>query len=163
MKIKMIAAVSSNGIIGKNGNLPWIGKYKEDMVFFKKMTVGKTIICGRKTFESFGSKPLPKRNNIVITGSKAGQIINGVYFHGTLEGAIKHGKEAPQDIWLIGGESIYRDGMKYADEIYVTLIPEIISGENLTLFPLIDETIFKVFETIAIENSELKVVKYVRA
>src|SRR5882757_7014150 len=69
--ISIITAVSLNGIIGdaNSNNIPWMGRYPEDMKFFRQQTAGATIICGRHTFESFGAKPLPKRRNIVVTHS----------------------------------------------------------------------------------------------
>lgn len=64
---KIIAAVSSNGVIGVNNDLPW--KIPEDMKHFKRTTTGHIVIMGRKTFESFGAKPLPNRMNVIISGS----------------------------------------------------------------------------------------------
>lgn len=181
MTIKMIAAVSKNGVIGRRStnSIPW--NYPEDFKFFKDMTsnnkmsnaTSSTIIMGRKTFESIGSKPLPKRRNIVITRSK----IEGIECLPTVEAAICDDmynsppenwegdlftKQSPS-IWLIGGESIYREGLKYADEIFLTLIPEEVDGD--VYFPWIDPLTFRAHNFIPLdaERKQLAVVThYVR-
>lgn len=169
MKIRSIAAVSLNGVIGTGGDLPWKGKYKEDMAFFRKMTAGGTVICGRNTYESFGAKPLPKRRNIVVSGNDK-YTETGAEVFSSLHKAITNtypligiGKEveAP-DVWLIGGFNIYNEGMEYVDEIYLTLIPEIIKGDNLTYFPWINPKEFKIDANFNLENSDLEVIKYAR-
>jgi len=160
MIIKMIAGVSSNGVIGQDGKIPW--SYPEDLKFFRQMTTGGEVIFGRKTFESIG-KPLPKRNNIVITRQDR---IDGVTCFPSLKSWHNSRALILEDVmttkWLCGGAGIYRDGMEYASEIYLTLIPEIITGEDLVFFPWIDPTIFQLAETTTIEGSELKVLKYTR-
>lgn len=205
MSIKIIAAVSLNGVIGKvekipdpididvkyemrkahlklvlgkefNENdfpellkgpepqfidqctLPWpMDKYPEDMKWFRSQTANSTVIMGRRTWESIASKPLPKRRNIVITKFK----IDGIETYTSLNESIEYCK-GDKNIWLIGGGNIYREGMKYATEIYLTLIPEIVNGNDLVYFPWIDPSKFKIEEFISIENSELKVARYVR-
>ncbi len=134
--IKMIAAVSKNMVIGKNNTIPW--DYPEDLKHFKKMTLNSVIIMGRNTFESIGSKPLPKRKNIVIT--RGYPINDNVISFATIEGALSEAKSSNfEDIWLIGGRSIYENGMKYADEIHLTRIPETIDGDDVVKFPEIDK------------------------
>jgi dihydrofolate reductase len=174
--IRMIAAVSRNGVIGRDNKLPF--DYPEDLKFFRKMTAGSTVIMGRKTFDSIG-RPLPKRRNIVITRND--KPIEGVELATSLRDAIDIADEPiplaglvddktglpilPIDnnnIWLIGGASVYSEGLIHAREIYLTLIPEIIEGENLVRFPWISPLEFKVSDFISLENSELKVAKYVR-
>lgn len=139
--IKMIVAVSENMVIGKGNTIPW--SYPEDLKHFKKMTLNSTIIMGRNTFESLGSKPLPKRRNVVIT---RGYLLNAITFT-NLGIAIEEAKtpkfnvltntqeEVSSDIWLIGGKSIYEEGMRYADEIHITRIPEYIEGVDVVKFP----------------------------
>ncbi len=163
--IKMIAAVSNNSVIGQNNDLPWSGKYKSDMQFFRKMTAGGTVIMGKNTFVSLGSKPLPKRRNIIITRSK----IDNIETYNNLKDAIinvniQEGAEmspSEPDTWLIGGAGIYREGLEFASEIFLTLIPEIVNGDNLTIFPWIDPSKFQVSEFIDLEDG-LKVAKYIR-
>lgn len=173
--IRLISAVSKNGVIGKDNSIPW--DYPEDMKFFRKMTAGATVIMGRKTYNSIG-RPLPKRRNVVVTSSN--EKIDGVELAHSFENAVDmvstpmaavcqmtaDGKQIlPEDkdnIWLIGGSSIYRSGMMVADEIYLTLIPEIVNGDNLIYFPWIPPSFKIEGDLISIENSELKVVVYSR-
>jgi dihydrofolate reductase len=167
MTIRIIAAISQNNVIGKNGTIPW--HYKEDMEHFKHMTAGSIIIMGRKTWESLPKKPLSGRENIVISSSKerlgnwtfsslssaleaiaykkdfayqmVEEAINTDYYDSY---SIKEASSfVSMDINLIGGYRIYEEGMKYADEICLTLIPEYIDEDgDIVKFPLIDGTIF---------------------
>ncbi len=183
--IKMIAAVSQNGVIGQDNKLPF--ECPEDMKFFRKMTAGATVIMGRKTFESIG-RPLPKRRNIVVTrGQTPITLPNGTIFiestidlATSVEGAITMAQGKPEehsameseggpvlkpvvtDTWLIGGSSVYREGLAIADEIYLTLVPQMVTGESLVYFPWIDPSKFIVADYIDLENSEIKVAHYVR-
>jgi dihydrofolate reductase len=171
--IRMIAAVSKNGVIGQENKIPW--ECPEDMKFFRKMTANSTVIMGRKTYESIG-RPLPKRRNVVITRSTAA--IEGVELASSFRDAIdmtstpipavavmdKDGNYVPPEdldnIWLIGGHSIYLEGLSLAHEIYLTAIPETITGDNLTFFPWIDPSKFQVAELIRLGDTNLKVAKY---
>ena len=162
----MIAAVSANGVIGKDNTIPW--NYKEDMQFFRKTTSNKefppTVIMGKNTFISMGSRKLPGRRNIVITKSDLGGVVET---YAELWEAIELGLgNTTADIWLIGGTTIYKEGMKYAEEIYITEIPETIEGENLAYFPEIDKSKFTVKEYIPLFDAEgkqtLQVAKYVK-
>lgn len=172
--IKIIAAVSQDGIIGKDNKIPW--SYPEDMKWFRKQTAGATVIMGRLTYESMGSKPLPKRRNIVVTRSK----IEGVECYESLVEAIDLATppiplmgstvELPEqktpDVWLIGGEQIYREGLKYANEIYLTLIPETVGTlHGVAQFPWISPAQFKVNDYITLEGERevpIKVAHYIR-
>lgn len=165
MIVGMIAAVSRNGVIGKNNSIPW--NYPEDTRFFKVMTsttkIPSVVIMGRKTFESVGSIPLPKRRNIVITSKP----IDEVETYESVDQAMdKIGREEV-DVWFIGGAGIYREGMKYAKVIYLTMIPESVEGNDVSCFPWIDPTQFTVQEYITLHNADgkdtLKVAKYVKA
>lgn len=163
--IGLIAAVSANGVIGKNNSIPW--NYPEDMKFFRKTTSNKdfppTVIMGRNTFLSMGSRKLPNRRNIVITSK---EIDNGVETYAELWEAIELGcAGTTADIWIIGGANIYKEGMNYAQDIYITEIPDVIEGDNLVYFPKIDQTKFKIKEYLPLFNAEgketLKVAHYV--
>lgn len=146
--IRMIAAVSSNGVIGVDGTLPFY--YPEDLKHFKQCTLNCTVIMGRKTYQSIG-KPLPNRRNIVLTS----QFIDNVETAKSLEEALNRCSQ--DNVWIIGGESVYREGMKYADEIYLTQIPDIIEGTNLVMFPVIDPNKFKLKEEKKIVNLDLHI------
>lgn len=145
--IKIISGVSQNGIIGKDGGIPW--NYKDDMKHFKKMTTGHFVIMGRKTFESMGNKQLPKRNNIIVSSKcilSSDSNFEYVQINvGTLSDALYAASSDVEnkDIWLIGGTSIYEEGMKYAEEIHLTLIPDVVEGEGLARFPWINPQLFE--------------------
>jgi len=142
--INMIAAVSNNAIIGLEGILPWQGKYTEDMKFFREKTKGATVIMGRATYQSIG-KALPKRRNIVISSisKQEGLLANeaDIEVFNSLPAALE---TCSEDVWLIGGESIYTEGMKHADNIYLTLIPEFvdIQYKKHAKFPFVNPKLF---------------------
>jgi len=145
--IGIIAACTQNGVIGVDGQLAFC--YPEDMQHFKRMTTDSAVIMGRKTFESIG-KPLPKRENIVITSKITS--IPGIKCFANVEQAINYQKliirDSVKNIWFIGGASIYEEGMKYADEIHLTISSEDYeNAKHAVKFPWINPTIFKVKET----------------
>lgn len=138
-KISLIAAMAKNRTIGVNGGLPW--HLKKDMKYFKAQTLGKPMIMGRKTFQSFGERPLPKRPHIVITRD-----INykpeGVTICHSLNDALKTANSMTNDeIMVIGGGEIYKAALSYCDRIYLTEVDIDIEGD--TLFPTFDKTTFK--------------------
>jgi dihydrofolate reductase len=157
--IKIISAISKNGIIGDgNGNLPF--DYPEDMKHFRKSTLNSVIIMGRKTFEGIG-KPLPKRRNIVISRIAKGLGLlpkEGIEIASSLEGAIDMTKDASTDVWLIGGAFVYEEGMKYADELHLTLTPDNIVFRNPIKFPWINPQLFNLesITPLVPENKECK-------
>ncbi|OON94394.1 MAG: diacylglycerol kinase [Candidatus Epulonipiscioides saccharophilum] len=123
--ISMIAAVANNGVIGMDNNLPW--RIKEDLAFFKRMTKNKTVIMGRKTFESIG-KPLAGRKNVVLTSTaniKDTEVVNN--FTQTLEIA------KLDNAFIIGGAKIYELFLPYTDVLYITEVNLNVAGD--TLFP----------------------------
>lgn len=122
--MNIIVAADKNWGIGYKGNL--LTHIKEDMKFFKEMTVGKAVIMGRETFLSLpGQKPLPDRENFVLTTNPDFKA-DGVNVCFSMEEAIEKAKEKfkDEDIFFIGGESVYRDSEKYTDTAYITKIDE---------------------------------------
>ena len=118
MKISMICAADLNGGIGLNNELLY--KFKEDLTRFKKLTSGHHILMGRKTFESIG-RPLPNRVNIILSRSK--NVYPGCLVTDDINNAITIAEIAgEQELFILGGESIYRECIKYADKIYLTRI-----------------------------------------
>ncbi|HEY8396146.1 MAG TPA: dihydrofolate reductase [Bacilli bacterium] len=109
MKIKGIVACDKNGLIGNNGALPW--RVPEDLKFFKEMTYGKTVVMGRKTWESLGSKPLPGRRNIVLSRSLD-------YTDNIARSVDDILKLHADEVWIIGGAEIYNLFIPYYDEFY---------------------------------------------
>jgi dihydrofolate reductase len=162
--IGIIAAVSENGIIGVNNNIPWIGKYPEDLKRFKKLTINSNIIMGSKTWKSIGEKPLPNRNNIIIS-SKLNIETDQVSVTNSVHNAIRMCSYLNNDpIWIIGGESIYQQSINLIDFIDLTIIPEYIQvglNDNVTKFPWINPLLFKV-NSIENLNNNIKIINYTK-
>lgn len=119
--ISLIAAIGKNNELGKNNNLLW--KLPADLEYFKKVTSGHPVIMGRKTFESIG-RPLPKRQNIVITRDKT-YMRDSVNVAHSLEEALKIARTPlaqNEEIFVIGGAEIYKQAMDIADRLYITHI-----------------------------------------
>ena len=118
-KISIIAAVAENRAIGyKNKLIYWL---PNDLKRFKLLTTGNTIIMGRKTFESLPKGALPNRRNIVLTRQKI--TFENVECYPSLEDALNACKD-DEHIYIIGGNSVYQQAMKYADELCLTLIKD---------------------------------------
>ena len=133
MNISIIVAISKNGVIGRNNKLAW--NLPDDMFYFSKMTIGHSVIMGRKNWDSIPNKwrPLPNRKNIIISRN-INQNIKNVDITNSIEKAIKIGrKNEDEEIFIIGGGEIYNLGLKYADKLYITEIKKIINGD--TYFP----------------------------
>lgn len=132
-KLVLIAARDMNGVIGFNGGLPW--SIPEDLAFFKRTTMGAPIIMGRKTHESIGFA-LPGRENIVIT-SKATRHFKGCITATSLDAALAYCEHHEHDeVFVIGGESIYRQAMPLASKLILTMIYHEFKGD--TYFPPTD-------------------------
>lgn len=128
--ITLIAACSKNRVIGKNNQLPW--NLSEDLKRFKKITTNKTVLMGRKTYESIG-RPLPNRTNLILTRDKT-FAPQGVYVYNHLEEVLP----IFTDIIVIGGGEIYKQMIKMVDIIELTLVDKEFDGD--AYFPEIDNT-----------------------
>lgn len=159
-KISLIVAMDDNRLIGSKNGLPW--HLPADLAFFKRTTMGKPIIMGRKTYESIG-KPLPGRRNIVVTRdpdfSAAGcEIANGI------DSAIDLCQN-DVEIMLIGGASLYRQSLERATDLYITRIHRSFEGD--TWFPDFDESQWKLekrdyFDADTSNIHDHSFIKYVR-
>lgn len=138
MKISIIAAVSQNGVIGKNGKIPW--KLPPDIKRFRKLTMGHTIIMGRKTFESIGH-PLKKRKNIVLSQNRKLKIRGCLVFDSLTKAFDFAFFKKEKEVFVIGGENVYKDALPFAKKIYLTLIKKDYKGD--TFFPSLDEKEWK--------------------
>lgn len=147
--IGMIAACTYNGIIGVNGKLPF--NYPEDMSHFRKMTTDSVVIMGRNTYESIG-KPLPKRRNILVT-RQSERYTDLLETASSLQEAINMCQEETRNIWLIGGASIYEEGMQFAEKIVLTITPDIEKSISAVRFPWINPNIFRLVSINKLENS----------
>ncbi|WEM42022.1 type 3 dihydrofolate reductase [Photobacterium sp. DA100] len=128
MKISMVAAMAKARIIGKDNAMPW--HLPADFAWFKKVTMGKPVVMGRKTFESIG-RPLPGRHNIVISRN-AGYQAEGITVVADIEAA-KQAAGNVDELMVIGGGSIYAACLAEADRLYLTFIDLEVEGD--TQFP----------------------------
>ena len=129
MTLSIIWAMGKNREIGLNNKLPW--NLPEDLKHFKKMTSGKPVIMGYKTFQSIG-KPLPGRKNIILTSKKIR--IEGCVVVNSIDEALKLVKD--EDTFVIGGSKIYEQFLKFADKLYVTFIDDEFEADSF--FPNFD-------------------------
>jgi len=128
--ISIIAAIGKNRELGKDNKLLW--HIPGDFKRFKELTSGHVVIMGRKTYESIG-KSLPNRINYVITRDKNYQAV-GCFIFNSLENAINFAKKKTFEVFIIGGAEIYKQGIKYADKLYLTLVNKEYSDAD-TFFP----------------------------
>jgi dihydrofolate reductase len=148
--ISLIAAVTENGVIGRELDMPW--KLSSDLKRFKALTMGKPMIMGRKTFISVGERPLPGRPHIIISRN-VDYRPDGVDVVSSLEAALDLAKTKAKElgvdeVFVAGGGEIYAQSMPFADRLYMTHIDARIDGD--TYFPDIDPERFeKVEETSA--------------
>lgn len=146
--ISLIAAISENNCIGKDNLLPW--HLPEDLKHFKELTTGKTVLMGRKTWESIPEKfrPLPNRKNIVITTQSDFIVPEGVEIYHAINDAIS--AHTNEDIFIIGGATIYTQTINLADTLYITHVHQVVDGD--AFFPSIDQNIWKETERKNHEN-----------
>lgn len=135
--LSLIVATAENGTIGRDNQLPW--HLPGDLAYFKRTTLGKPVLMGRKTFESIG-RPLPGRPNLVITRQQQWQA-EGVTVCHSLEQAIAEARQMPEaiekgEIMVIGGAELYRQALPMADRIYLTQVHAQVEGD--AWFPELD-------------------------
>lgn len=118
MRISLIAAMADDGVIGIHNRLPW--KLPADMQWFRRHTLGKPVVMGRKTFESFGGRTLPERTNIVVTSDPDYTAEGAVVVH-SIDQALEAAGEA-EEVMIIGGASFYAQMLPRADRFYLTLV-----------------------------------------
>jgi len=155
MEIILIAAHDPNLVIGSNGELPWY--FKKDLQFFKKTTTGHPIVMGRGVFEELNEKPLPDRENIVLSKSRS---YKHVKTFDSIEKAFHYLKDE-DEIYIIGGGEIYRQTIHLADELIITEIHQAYDGD--TFFPEYRNDIGDKWKEVWREDhEELSFVKYKR-
>lgn len=134
MHIALIAAMTETGVIGQHNKLPW--HIPEELKYFKKMTLDKPIIMGRKTFESMGSRPLPGRQNIILTQDKHFVVPNCIVVHSIEETLSILGEDKEKEAMIIGGANIYQQFLPLASRLYLTIIHKVYPGD--AYFPIVD-------------------------
>jgi dihydrofolate reductase len=129
MKIEMILASSQNGMIGHEGKLPW-PFIKEDMAFFKKMTLGKHIVMGRKTYDSLGG-PLPGRVHHVLTYDFDFKAPSpNVIVHRSVESVLVYALKNNVSLMIAGGLKLYNQFKYHADTVYLTIVEKDYDGDT---------------------------------
>jgi len=131
MKISLIVAMDEKGLIGRDNDLPW--RLSADLQYFKRVTMGKSLIMGRKTHESIG-RALPGRKNIVLTHKSNYQAVGCVVVHSLDDALIEAGE---QETMVMGGASLYKAFLPFARRLYLTQVHAILEGD--TWFPKWDQ------------------------
>jgi dihydrofolate reductase len=134
MIISLIWAMDENRLIGVENRLPW--RLPADMKWFRRHTLGKPIIMGRKTFDSFGGRPLPERTNIVVTRDK-GYTAEGALIVHSIDEALQAAGNAAE-VLIIGGASFYQQLLPRADRLHITQVHGTFKGD--AWFPAFDMT-----------------------
>ncbi len=124
MQLALIAAMSTNRVIGVNNQLPW--HMPADLQHFKSKTLNKPVIMGRKTFDSIG-RPLPKRRNLIVT-RQADFTVDGCDVFQSIDAAIDAVADS-DEVMIIGGAGIYEQMIDRADRMYLTIIESDIKGD----------------------------------
>ena len=146
MSYSIIAAIGKNNELGKDNNLIW--HLPNDLKFFKETTTGKTIVMGRKTFESL-PRMLPNRTHVVLSSSK--DFPSEVLVFSKLEDILEYFKNNNEELFIIGGASIYKLFLDYADKLYLTEIDAECKDAD-AYFPIFDKDDFD--KEILKENSD---------
>lgn len=155
MTLALIVAHDPNLVIGNEGTLPW--HYSEDLKYFKRTTMGHPIVMGRGVFEELDEKPLPGRENIVLSRSKN---YDHVQSFSSIPEALEQ-LEAEDLVFVIGGGEIYRQTISMADKLYVTEIHRPFEGD--TYFPEYRDKVGEEWQEIEREDhDDLSFVVYER-
>jgi dihydrofolate reductase len=141
MSLSIIAAMTDDGVIGRDNKLPW--HLSDDLKRFKEITMGHPIIMGRKTFDSL-KNPLPGRHNIIVSRNPTRRYL-GATVVGSLEEALDHFGAVDEELFVIGGAQIFELALPDVDTLYLTIIHHKIEGD--TYFPKFDlENNFRIVE-----------------
>lgn len=131
--------MGKNRVIGNKGKLPW--HMPADLEYYRSKIKGKTVVMGRKTFDSMGNKPLPKRINIIITRNEDFKVEGAIVVHSAEEALKEAEKYGTEELMVIGGSEIYKEFLPIANRIYLTIIEGIFEGD--AFFPEYDITEWK--------------------
>lgn len=154
MEITIIAGVAANGVIGRNGSLPW--HYPEDLKHFRKTTLGAPIIMGRKTYESIG-RPLPNRRNIILSRSLTTTPDRCELF-ASLNEALDACTEP--EVFIIGGRALYKAALPRATKMILTRIKRAYDGD--TYFPEYDPAEWEEYDCESHEEFDIVTLRRVR-
>jgi dihydrofolate reductase len=143
-RVGLLVAMSPERVIGLRGTIPW--RHPGDQRRFKRLTVGTTVVMGRKTWESLPRRPLPDRENRVLTRA----LLPGVACFPDLASALEGTRG---DVWVIGGARAYAEAMAVADVIDVTCVPDHVTDPEAVRFPPIDPELFEEGALVAHEDA----------
>jgi dihydrofolate reductase len=148
VKICLIAALSPDLVIGRDGDMPW--HYPADMKHFMRTTIGHPCIMGRRTYESFPKRPLPKRPNLVLT-QNAQCDLTGAQRFADLTAALNHcrAQDCPV-VYICGGGGVYREALPLGHEMILTHVPDRVEGD--TYFPAWNETDWEIVDEVSEEG-----------
>ena len=134
-RVTLIAAVGRNRAIGRDNDMPW--HLPEDLAYFKRSTLGHTIVMGRRTYESIG-RPLPGRHTVVVT-RQADWSVDGVDVAGTLESALA--MASGDEVFVAGGGEVYVQALPLADRLLITEVDQ--SPDAQVFFPEVDPAVWR--------------------
>lgn len=152
MRISLLVAAATNGVIGRDGRLPW--HLPGDLRRFKELTLGKPILMGRKTWESLPRRPLPGRDNLVVSRQSPPGAHDGARWFTTLGGAIAWVQESgAAELCVIGGAALFRETLPIADSLHLTRVESVVEGD--TLMPAIGTEWVEVWSSAPMEENGL--------
>ena len=125
MKVAIVVARSRNNVIGNGSEIPWLVKGEQKL--FKEITLGGTLIMGRKTYESIG-RPLPGRETIIVTRNP-GYAVAGCHTASSLEDALKLAESLSRPVYVVGGGQIYREALPLVDAVHISTIDTDVEGD----------------------------------
>ena len=151
---KAIAAVAENGVIGRGLEIPW--RIPEDFRNFKRTTMGGVLLMGRRTWESLGAKPLPGRENAVLTSRP--ELVKGARAFASLEEAASAYRGDPRTVWICGGAALYKAALPECSELILSRVK--MSPQGDVFFPDFADLFEK--KEIILENELFDVIRYIR-
>ncbi|GAB2683047.1 dihydrofolate reductase [Thalassiella azotivora] len=154
MSVTLVVAVARGGVIGRDGGIPW--HLPDDLAHFKAVTLGGTLVMGRRTYESIG-RPLPGRRTVVVTRS-ADWAADGVDVAPSVERAVADAVAAGQDVYVAGGAQVYADALALADRAVVSEVDAEPDGD--TFWPGLDPAVWR--EVSRVPREGFEVVTYER-
>lgn len=148
MNISLIAAMTEKRVIGYQNKMPW--HIKEELQYFKTMTMGKTILMGRKTFDAISRRLLPGRETIILTRDKSFIFAGAQIVHSIEEALQVVKKSKDKELMVVGGAGIYQQFLNLADKLYLSIV----TGEYLgdTYFPEFDLRQWQLTSNIVHQN-----------
>ncbi|MBW9216501.1 dihydrofolate reductase [Mumia sp. zg.B53] len=154
-RITLVAAVGTNGVIGRDGGLPW--PPTGDLAQFKALTTGHVLVMGRKTWDSIG-RPLPRRTSVVVTRRTGWKGPDEVVVSHDVDGALDLASELDDEVFVIGGEQLYAQSLSRADRMVLTHVDAAPPGD--AWFPEVDWSQWREAQTVPYEG--YRIVTYER-